>query len=293
MKTLFLGWFFLLSMVALAQDDFYKEQPKPVRRQYAITLQDGTKLIGELIRQDSLETVIKTRTMGQVTVKASQIVASEPVDGNAAATVGYPNRFPQYLNFTPTAYSAERGRLYYRNSLVFYNQLDYGMTDNWSVGAGVFIGPPITLLSLTTKVSFPVSKAVRLGVQGQYFTGNTFIFNRERFGFSYVQGIASIGTPQRNVTIGLGTILEQGRLGEVTLLTVGIVRKINPTLTFISENRVLVGPDVDVNLFLSGGLRFDRRRHSFDIAATVAYFPGLGSRIGLFPYASYQLRIGK
>ncbi|MBC8154970.1 MAG: hypothetical protein H7Z72_18905 [Bacteroidetes bacterium] len=231
--------------------------------------------------------------MGLVTVKASQIVASEPVDDNTAATVGYPNRFPQYLNFTPTAYSAERGRLCYRNSLVFYNQVDYGMTDNWSVGAGVFIGPLVTLLSLTTKVSFPVSKAVRLGVQGQYFTGNTFIFNRDRFRSSYVQGMASIGTPQRNVTIGLGTILDQGRLGEVTLLTVGIVRKINPTLTFISENRILVGGDVDVNLFLSGGVRFDRRRHSFDVALSVGYLPDLIRKITLFPYYSYQLCIGK
>lgn len=296
MKAIFFIWFLLASLTALAQDDFYtKVPPKPASQRYVVTLRDGSKLVGNLIREDSTETVIQTKNLGQVTLKTIQIASIKTIltDYEGAATRDYPNLFPQYLNYTPTAYPTERGRLYYRNSLLFYSQFDYGVTSNWSVGAGLFTIPLTSMLSLNTKVSFPVGKTVRLGVQGQYVAGSVYFLRRERFNFSYVQGIASIGTSQRNVTVGLGTVFDRGELGAIRLLTLGIVRKINLGLTFISENHILLGSDIDANLFLSGGLRFDRRRHSFDVAVTLPIIPGSNLSITLLPYASYQVRIGK
>lgn len=215
MKLLLLGWLLLVSLTASAQDDFYKKD-QSTRRCYTITLVDGTKLIGELIRQDSTEAVIKTKNLGQVTVKADQITSMVAVGTDASGrpaeengTVGYPNLFPQYMHLTPTAYQAERGKGYFRNSLVYITQFDYGITDNWSVGAGFFTIIPSALFSLNTKVSVPVSKTVRLGVQGQYIIGND-LFDNAQFGTSYLQGIATIGTPQRNVTVGIGSVFTRG-----------------------------------------------------------------------------------
>lgn len=295
MQSFLLGFLLLLATSALAQTDYYqKEQSKPARRQYLITLQDGSQLRGELIRQDSLEAVIKTSNLGQVVINASQITSMVAVDADKSTTSsgGYPNLFPQYLNFTPTAYQAERGKLYYRNSILYFSQFDYGINDNWSVGAGFFTFVPTALFSLNTKVSFPVSKTVRLGIQGQYING-TGLLDVLNNGLGYVQGIASFGTSQRNITVGLGAVFNRGKLADGKVLTVGIVRKMTPSLTFISENHVFIGPDAGTNLTVSGGVRFDRRRHSFDVSVLLPFINDSGSTFFIFPNASYQIRIGR
>ena len=290
----------LLSMTAWAQPDFYKkDQPKPTRRQYVITLQDGSQLRGELIRQDSTEAVIRTGNLGQVTVKADQIMSmvaanvdetGRPVDATGLA--GYPNLFPQYMHFTPTAHQAERGKGYFRNTFFYISQFDYGITDNWSVGTAFFTVIPSALFSLNTKLSVPVGEGVRLGVQGQYISGNN-LFDNGQFGTSYLQGIATIGTPQRNVTVGIGSVFTAGKLSDTKVFTVGLVRKVSPSLSFISENHVFLGRSVDTNLSLSGGVRFDRRRHAFDVAVLFPFISGGNTSIVLLPFASYQLRFGK
>lgn len=77
------------------------------------------------------------------------------------------------------------------------------------------------------------------------------------------------------------------------MFTFGLVRKVSPSLSFISENHIFIGRRVDTNLSLSGGVRFNRRRHSFDVAVLFPFISGGNNTIFLFPFASYQLRIGK
>lgn len=292
MKALGWIWVLLAAIPALAQPDFYqKEQPKPVGRRYVITLQDGSQLVGELVRQDTLEAVIKTSNLGQVTLRADQIVSMVLVTAGKTQ-VAYPNLFPQYLYFSPTAFSAERKKLYFRNSIGYYSQFDYGITDNWSVGAGFFTFLPSILFSVGTKVSVPVSKTIRLGVQGQYIGG--YITDGLNYGVTLVQGIATIGTAERNVTLGVGTSFNRGQFSNGKLLTIGFVRKVSPAITFISENHILVANDSNTkqSFSLSGGVRFDRRRHSFDVALNGFYSNTPGANFLIIPFASYQLRIG-
>ncbi|MEZ0610556.1 hypothetical protein ACAW74_18725 [Fibrella sp. WM1] len=265
--------------------------------QYVITLVDGTVLRGEVLSQDTDRVFVKTTNIGTVYVPAAQVVRMER--GNVRQTrpglhpaEGYPNLFPQYLNFTPTAYQAERGRVYYRNTMVYGNQLDAGLTDNWSVGAGFFLYPFVGVGWLSTKLSVPLGPRARIGAQAQYFFGG-FTFADAQFGTAYLQGLLSLGEPQNNVTLGIGMSTEGGIAAQ--LLTVGIVRKVGPLVTFISENQLFVNVSGGTLLKLSGGVRFDRRRHSFDLTGNVPLY--LGNRVGnifiFFPTASYQLRLGQ
>ena len=294
MKQLMLGWLLLLATTALAQNDYYrKDPPKPTRRQYVITLQDGSQLRGELIRQDSLEAIIKTSNLGQVTVKADQIISMVAVDSAASTMIaaGYPNLFPQYMLVSPTAYQAERGKLYFRTVDAFFSQFDYGINDNWSVGAGFFTFDPTLLFTLRTRISFPVSDRLRLGVQGQFGSGRNLLDNRFLGGVTYIQGIASIGSSQHNVTVGVGAIRFYNQFSTGQLLTIGTVQKVSPVLTFIGEVNTAIGPYTNTNLAVSGGLRFDRRRHAFDLSASFSIPTGGGFPI--IPLVAYQLRIGR
>ncbi|GAB3988851.1 hypothetical protein GCM10028807_12410 [Spirosoma daeguense] len=284
----------VLPLLTWAQDDYYQPKPTqiPSKRTYIIELKDGTQLRGELIKQDSLEAIIRTTNLGEIRVQSEEIVRMQKIDEQGRTV--FPNIFPHTLRLTPTAFSAEKGRLYYHNYLLYFSQFEYGITDNWSVGTSFFTFLPTVLFSLNTKVTFPVSGRVRMGVNAQYV--GLRVDNTAPESLGYFQGIVTTGDQRNNTTFGLGWSLSNGDISQNFVGTFGLVRKINPRLTLISENMVLFGQGaIDFAGMLSIGLRFDRRRHAFDLAAYVPFVagPGITQQLTFAPYASYHIRIGK
>jgi len=108
-----------------------------------------------------------------------------------------------------------------------------------------------------------------------------------------------VGEGHRNLTVGAGVTVSQAGLGTSGVLTIGYVRKVAPDLTFINQNMILIGERVDPRIvsmtgLLSAGLRFDRRRHAFDLAGMLpVYSHNRKLHTTLLPYGSYQVRIGK
>lgn len=304
MKHWLLYALLLLPLLATAQDDYYQKQPRPTKQTgrpvYTIVLRDGTELRGEVLRQDSNEVIIRTRNLSEVRLHTDQIIRIEhPGVGEPVET--FPNLFPQTMRLAPTAFSAEKGRLYYHNYNLSLSQFEYGITDNWSVGTTFITFFPPAFFSLNTKVSFPVSSRVRLGVNAQYaaLRFNDIFFGHVFADLGYLQGIVTTGDRQNNSTFGVGWSVTNGNLSHNVIGTFGLVRKVSPRLTFISENFVLFGRGVNRIIgfagLLSAGIRFDRRRHAFDVAA---YVPLLvernrGTIITFTPFGSYHLRIGK
>ncbi|GAB3699453.1 hypothetical protein GCM10027592_25540 [Spirosoma flavus] len=287
-------WMFLLvlPMLTQAQDEYYQKKPNPPKRTYRIDLKDGTQLRGELLRQDSTEAIIRTENLGEIRLKPEQIVRIEQLDAQSKS--GYPNPFPHTMRLTPTAFSAEKGKFYFHNYILYISQFEYGITNNWSVGTSFFTFLPTTLFSLNTKLSLPVNNRVRVGVNAQYISLRTDITDPQ--GLSYVQGIVTMGDKRNNTTFGLGWSIADGEISRNIVGTFGLVRKVSPRLTLISENLVLFGAGaVNFAGILSAGLRFDRPRHAFDLAAYVPFIsePGVPYLVTLVPYASYHIRIGK
>ena len=296
MKHYLLFALLLLPLLTTAQEgEYYQKQlTRPV---YIIMLKDGTKLRGELLRQDSTEAVIQTKKLGEVRLPTDQIARMGPQDV-LEPVEAFPNLFPQTMRVAPTAFSAEKRRVYFRNYFVYFSQFEYGIMDNWSVGTTFFSIAPTALFSVNTKVSFPVTDRVRLGLNAQYATLgiNNLFFNTVRAGIGYLQGIVTTGDRQNNTTYGLGWSLSNGDISRNFIGTFGLVRKVSPKLTFITENFVLFGSGrVDFAGLVSAGIRFDRRRHAFDLAAYVPLVFDQNSRLTftLAPFGVYHLRIGK
>lgn len=266
--------------------------------QYVVTLTDGTTLNGEVLSQDASRIVLKTTTIGTVYVPADQVLRMEragsvaPVTNpRAVGSAGYPNLFPQYLNFLSTAYQAGRGRVYFRNTLVYISQFDVGITDNWSVGVSFLTFLPSLFGSVSTKVSVPLSPKIRVGLQAQLLYGS--LLDRST-STGLFQGIVSVGDPQNNVTFGLGTGTNRDSFGQV--VSVSVVRKLRASLTFISENLLVVSRFGFSFGKLGAGIRFNRARQSFDLSVNLPFGPDgfvSGSSLIFFPSASYQIRLGK
>ncbi len=304
MKPVCLILLLLLAGRVAAQDDYYKPKPVPAsaKRGQTVVLRDGTEVRGEVIRQDSAETVIMTRKLGEVRLQTRQILRIEESD---VPVQTYPNLFPQTMRLAPTAFQPAAGKVYFSNYAVYLSKFEYGINDNWSVGTTFLSFFPTLLFSVNTKVSLPVSNRVRLGVQAQYIGSQQSdgIFsngNRNSIaGIGYLQGIATIGDRQNNTTFGLGWSVSNGQLSRGAVGTLGFVRKVRPQLSFISENFVLIGGissnSVSLVGALSAGVRFDRRRHAFDLAAYLPFAvgPRFETPIFLLPFASYHLRIGQ
>lgn len=299
MKHGLLALLLILSLRVIAQDDYYapNKQPTPAKRTYRIVLKDGTQLRGELVRQDSTEAVIRTNNLGEIHLRSEQIVRIEQ-EGTQAQGEVYPNLFPQTMRLAPTAFSAERGKVYYRNYFLYVSQFEYGISENWSVGTTFYSFAPTNLFSLNTKVSVPVGGRVRLGINAQYaaIRVDGLVANgRPLASIGYLQGLVTTGDRQNNTTFGLGWSLSNGELSRNVVGTFGLVRKVSPKLSFITENFVLFGTGtLNFAGVLSAGIRFDRRRHAFDLAAYVPLLVGrtITTPIIFLPFGSYHLRIG-
>ena len=165
-----------------------ERQPVPgvlANQQTIFVFKDGTRIGGAFVRQDSTMITVRKRN-GQLTYFEPELLLRvdtvradlESGDGAAGSESVFTNRFPLWLLTGQTAYNAEKGRFYYRNTLAVLNEFDYGITRNWSVGASFIT--PVTYLALVnfyalngflpnnsrlfTKVSVPLGDGFRLGI---------------------------------------------------------------------------------------------------------------------------------
>jgi hypothetical protein len=277
-----------------------RQQPQPSGpRQYRLTLRDGTRLTGFIVQQDSAQTVLKTSNIGQVTLPAGQIMRVDPVDvpNNRNGPDGrpvYDNLFPQWLTFVPTAIGAEKGAWSFRTAgYGAFSQFEYGVTENLSIGSTFYTFLPFAVFSLNAKVSLPVTERFHLAGMAQFATVGLGFSSSLRANQGIYQVMGTVGSRQKNVTLGYGRFSGGG-----SFVTFGLLQKLNRNLTFISQNNLAFG---DRSYFsrtdptfgaLSGGLRVNVKRHSFDFSAFVPIIRS-SDEIPFFVLISYQVRFGK
>lgn len=184
-------------------------------------LKDSTRIEGMFIRRDSTMITLQ-KPNGQFTYFEPELLARiETVQGELRSAGGrtFPNRFAPYLLTGLTAHNPEKGRFYYRNTWLLLNELHYGITRFWSVGAsfaalipyagyvdayyknGQYLDTKGSRLS--TKVSVPIGNRFRLGVDASYRGSQQFTLVAARDIWTF-QALATAGSPQRNITLGYG-----------------------------------------------------------------------------------------
>ena len=304
-------------------------------------LRDGSQVGGTFVRRDSTMITVRKRN-GQLTyfepellVRVDTVQTQEetaPMAGSAGST--FSNRFSPFLFLNPTAFNLEKGRFYYRNTQLLLNEFHYGITRNWSVGVSlVAIVPYLSLVGfytfndllrynarLSSKLSVPIGDHFRLGLNADY-TNNPVSGSYKRGPLTF-RAIASVGTSQRNVTFGYGLISRGTQriyqyspvssssapmyvdmsIPDQSFFTLGIMQKVSPLLTLVSDNRINTGQhrfyvnDTGERASLSFAFRFDRQHHAFDLGLySLVYsdaYKWNDHLVRLLPYLSYNLIIG-
>jgi hypothetical protein len=313
-------------------------------RQTVFVFKDGTRIGGTFVRRDSTMMTVRKRD-GQLTYFEPELLlrvdtlraaldGADMESGQGAYGGVFTNRFPPWLLTGQTAHNAEKGRFYYRNTLAVLNEFDYGITRNWSIGASFIT--PVTYLALAnfyalngflpnnsrlfTKLSVPLGERFRLSVHVNYEDRPYSGINRGPLTY---QVLATLGSSQRNVTVGAGFI-DRGKrryyvaqpvysssvpayvdtsIPNQLFLTLGIMQKVGPGLTLISDNRVNPGTynsfyyDNAERVSLSFALRIDRRRHAFDLGLYSLVYRNntsfYNNQVRFLPYLGYNLIIGR
>ena len=300
-------------------------------------LRDGSQVNGTFVRRDSTMITVRKRN-GQLTYFEPELlvrVDTVQVQDENAAIAGstdrtFSNRFSPWLLTGQTAYNPEKGRLYYRGTLIMpspsdvtfaqLNEFTYGITRHWSAGirlqprindAKVFGSGERNFLSvnalLFSKLTFAIGDQFRFGLNAVYQPRQkvSYFSNLQQL---ILQGLMSFGNSQRNVTLGYGRRFypDYGSFPKQTFITAGVMHSIGRNLTFLSDNTFYLNPAFGgTSAELSVALRFSRLRHAFDLGALATvqprytYYGGYPSPTGyetqsyFSPYIAYNLIIGR
>jgi hypothetical protein len=237
--------------------------PRPVTL-YELALRDGSRLYGDIVRQDDVEVVFRTQGGTTLTVARTEILTVLQVRGIMNGEQFEPADPNQTrLFFGPTGRSLKRGQTYlgfYEFALPF---VQVGVTDRISVGGGTPLffgeGESSRPFWLTPKVQLIGTGDTQIAAG--VFHG--FSGSGDQGGIAYVVG--THGSVASSFTIGAGVGYSSGEGGGAPVVMIGGERQFRRNMKLITENYLWKGGHGVV----TGGVRFFGERLSADIALAV------------------------
>lgn len=204
-----------------------------------IVANDGNEYVGEIIARDSAKIYLKTENLGELAIPITDIRSTEKVNVKQIkkGKLWFDNPQSSRYFWSPNGYGLKQGEGYYQNIWVLWNQLSYGISDNFSLGAGViplflFAGGP-TPVFLTPKISIPIQEN-RFNVGAGALLGT--VLGESETGFGIVYGLATFGTRDDNVTFGLGYGFAGGEWASSPLININGMFRLGSRAYFITEN---------------------------------------------------------
>jgi hypothetical protein len=273
------GWFILsaclLSLMSNAQT---------ADTVYHIETTDGNDFMGTIVEQDATTLKLNTEKLGIITIKKIDIKSMRIVSGSKKEDGQYWLDNPQSTRYfwQPNGYGLKKGEGYYQNVWIFGNQVSTGLTDHLSVGVGLvplflFGGAP-TPIWITPKVSIPVKKDkfnLGVGVLAGTVVGDVGLDGgNASFGIAY--GSATIGSRDKNLSVGVGYGYADGSWASQPIITVSFLNRISDKGYIVSENYIFP----DGSLISIGGRRLVKRV-SIDFGLFVPVAQGLDTFIGI------------
>lgn len=211
-----------------------------VGQSYSVELKSGTNFLGKLLTTTSQELTFETKDLGTVTVQRANLRQLTLLTSQQASRgfddVGNGTR----MFFAPTARGLRRGEGYVQDIDIILAGVNYGVTDNFSVGLLVPIIPNsgLTIVAITPKISAPITDKLSLGV-GALYAVVTGFNDSATGGIGY--GVATYGTSDSNVTFGLGYGFAKGGVSSSPVAVVGGNLRVSRRLFLVDETYIASG----------------------------------------------------
>ena len=257
-----------ISMAAAAQDI---KIPTDSTQLVSIETNDGNEFFGHILSIESDHITMRVNNLGTINVRKQDIKRLRTIDPKRMVQGDFWYESPNTTRyfFGPNGYGLHKGEGYYQNTWVLFNQVSYGVTDNFTIGAGivplfVFDGTPSPVW-ITPKVSIPIKKdKINVGVGGLF----AFILGEDAESFGIAYGQLSLGSRDRNVNLGLGYGYAGGSWASTPTVSISGMYRTGKHFALMTENYFFDAGDSNY-LLLSGGGRFILRRIAIDAGFVV------------------------
>ena len=203
---------------------------------YSVELLSGSSFIGKLIAQRENELEFMTKDLGRLTVQKANIRRLQLLTATQALHGWEPVGNGTRIFFAPTARPLRKGEGYVQNIDIFLLGANYGITDNISFGVLVPVLPGVGLsvFALTPKVSFQVQDKLHVG-------GGILYASDFRSGGGVGYGVATYGSADNNVTLGLGYGFASGDISSSPVVVVGGATRISRRISLLNETYIYTG----------------------------------------------------
>ena len=217
---------------------------------------DGNVFVGNIISEDSLSLIIKTDVLGEIKIPLNNVKTRTELTELKKVGRQYwlPNPQSSRYFWAPNGYGLDKGSSYYQNIWVLYNQISFGLSNNFSVGAGMI---PLFLFGATAvpfwivpKLSIPVVKD-KFNVGAGAFLGTLIGQSSGAFGLLY--GTTTFGSRDQNMSLGLAYGFADGDWMKVPIINASFLIRVSPKGYLISENYIITANGKTLVLFSMGG----------------------------------------
>ena len=255
MKTIFPKFAFLaLCLFVLSSTANAQNNQDSIRSQ--VETIDGNEYIGIIIKQNSETIRIKTDRLGEINILREEVKRITQLSTLKTKDGAYWLDNPQSTRYfvSPNAYNLKPGEGYYQNVWILFNQATFGITKHLSAGVGtvplfLFAGES-TPAWITAKYSVPVVKdKVNVGVGA--LVGKVIGVTNSSFGVLY--GIATLGSKDKNINIGLGWGFADGTIAKNPTINLSGMLRYGPKSYIMTENYFIGTPDNYLILMSYGG----------------------------------------
>ncbi|TVR14695.1 MAG: hypothetical protein EA391_12355 [Balneolaceae bacterium] len=175
----------------------------------------------------------------------------------------YPNPQATRYFFAPNAIGLDKGKGYYQNTWIFFNNVNYGVSNNFSIGGGLvpmfLFGISSTPVWILPKVTLPVSED-KFHIGAGAMLGGLVGTESDLIGLFY--GVSTIGNRDRNLTVGLGYGYGGGEVSTTPLINVSGMLRTGRRVYLISENYFI--PEAGVAGIVSFGVRWSSESLAVD-----------------------------
>jgi hypothetical protein len=231
-----------------------------------VEMNDGNEFIGHIVSQDTSTLILKTDKLGELTFSKRDIVKITPINPESIKKGQYWFENPQSTRYlwSPDGYGLKKGEGYYQNIWVLFNQVSYGVTNYFSIGAGILpvflFGGGATPVWITPKFSVPVVKD-KFNVGAGALLGT--VIGEPETGFGLLYGLTTAGSRDMNITLGVGYGVSGSGWAKSPLISLSALARTGARGYLITEN-YYINMGGETLVLLSAGFRWVIRKAGLD-----------------------------
>lgn len=263
-------WYAVLILVGLAslcplRAPLYAQEAERDAQLYRVETTDGQTVVGTMISETETEIILETRQRGDVTIQRSDVRHMEAMEPDRVQNGESRSENPQSTRyfFSPNAIGLSKGHGYYQNTWILFNNVDYGVYDNFSFGAGTV---PLFLFGLNV---YPVWIFPKLSVstpqEGFHLAGGAVLGGVLGFdgggGVGLVYGSSTVGTRDNNATLSVAYGYAGRRVSDIPVINLSGMTRIGRTTYLLTENYFIPGEGGSV---VSLGVRYAPENFAVD-----------------------------